>query len=171
MRFVSSTDKLATVDQARERMERWRAAGERGVFVSGAFDLLDVGALRALAEARAGAERLVVAVWDDAAARSVLGPGRPLVAAADRTMLRAALALIARLRKQHYDLAVDFFGNPRSALIAAACGARRSAGYELRGRAFAYGIRVARVVPTADGRPEYAAATHIRLACAVGGME
>ncbi|SRR5258705_13513859 len=94
MRFVSSTDKLATVDQARERMERWRAAGERVVFVSGAFDLLDVGALRALAEARAGAERLVVAVWDDAAARSVLGPGRPLLAAADRTMLVAALRAV-----------------------------------------------------------------------------
>ena len=89
-----AADKLVTVLQAREQMERWRAAGERVRFVSAAFDLLDVGTLRALAEVRAGAERLVAAVWDDAQARSALGPGRPLLAAADRAMLVAALRIV-----------------------------------------------------------------------------
>jgi ADP-heptose:LPS heptosyltransferase len=75
------------------------------------------------------------------------------------------------LRRERYTLAVDFFGNPRSALLTAACGARHTAGYDLRGRRHAYGTRVARVVEAADGRPEYAAATHLRLAAAVGGRE
>jgi len=77
---------------------------------------------------------------------------------------------IARLRGASFEWAVDFFGNPRTALIAAACGARRVAGYDLRGRRRAYQVRVARA-SVRDGRREYAAATHVRLAEAAGGRE
>ena len=80
------------------------------------------------------------------------------------------LSLIARLRALRLEWAVDFFGNPRTALIAAACGARSSAGYDLRGRGRAYRVRVPRT-RTVEGRREYAAATHVRLAEAAGGRE
>jgi len=82
----------------------------------------------------------------------------------------ATLRLIARLRAVRFEWAVDFFGNPRTALIAATCGARRSAGYDLRGRGRAYRVRVPRT-QVRDGRREYAAATHVRLAKAAGGVE
>src|SRR5260221_12160372 len=45
----------------------------------------------------------------------------------------ATLALIRGLSRRRFDLAVDFFGNPRTALIAR-LSARRTAGYALRGR-------------------------------------
>lgn len=83
---------------------------------------------------------------------------------------RASLELARRLRRRRYDLAVDFFGNPRSAFLARASGATTRAGYALRGRARAYHVRVARTLPPAPGRREYAAATHLRLAEAVGGI-
>jgi len=86
----------------------------------------------------------------------------------------ATTRLIAALRARRFDLAVDFFGNPRTALITALCGARRTAGYELRGRDRAYQTRVPRTLALSDAggapRREYAAATHLRLALAVGGV-
>ncbi|HTK30510.1 MAG TPA: glycosyltransferase family 9 protein [Candidatus Saccharimonadaceae bacterium] len=87
--------------------------------------------------------------------------------------VRGTLALIAALRRRRFDLVVDFFGNPRTALIAAWCGAATSVGYALRGRGRAYRRAVPRtaLVLDAAGRPrrEHAAATHVRLALAAGG--
>jgi ADP-heptose:LPS heptosyltransferase len=82
---------------------------------------------------------------------------------------RATLGLIGLLRRRRYRLAVDFFGNPRSALLTAASGARLTAGYDLRVRRLAYRVRVPRERSPAPGRREYAAAVHLRLAAAVGG--
>lgn len=82
----------------------------------------------------------------------------------------AVPAFLARLRARRYRLAVDFFGNPRSALLARFSGAANVAGYEVRGRSGAYRLRVPRTLRLADGRRESAAATHVRLACAAGGV-
>ena len=82
----------------------------------------------------------------------------------------ATVALGRELRRRHYRAVVDFFGNPRSAQIAALAPSSLRAGYELRGRAAAYHVRVPRTKVGADGRREYAAATHVRLAVAAGGV-
>ena len=78
--------------------------------------------------------------------------------------------LIAGLRRARWMLAVDFFGNPRSAFITALSGAAVTAGYDLRGRRYAYRVRVPRNPPPGSPRREYAAATHLRLAAVVGGV-
>lgn len=83
---------------------------------------------------------------------------------------RATAALILALRRRGIERVVDFFGNPRTAAIAAFCGARVSAGYALRGRGATYRIRVPRALTLADGRREHASATHVRLAEAAGGI-
>ena len=67
-----------------------RRAGRRIAFANGCFDLLHVGHVRYLQAAAAEADRLIVAVNDDAAA-SLKGPGRPIMKAADRAELVAAL--------------------------------------------------------------------------------
>ena len=84
---------------------------------------------------------------------------------------RATVGLIAALRARRFDLAVDFFGNPRSAQVAVGAGAARTAGYALRGRRHAYDVTVPRDHAPAPGRREYAAAAHLRLAAAVGGID
>jgi rfaE bifunctional protein nucleotidyltransferase chain/domain len=73
------------------RVERWRADGLRVALANGHFDLLHVGHLRYLRAARAEADRLVVAINGDDSVTRLKGPGRPLVPAAERAELLAAL--------------------------------------------------------------------------------
>lgn len=52
------------------------------------------------------------------------------------------LALARRLRRERYDLALDFHGGPRSAWLVRATGAPRRIGYDIPGRRFCYTTRV-----------------------------
>lgn len=55
----------------------------------------------------------------------------------DRTR-ESGVALIRRVRHRKYDLVIDLFGNPRTALITRLSGAEWRVGYRFRGRAYAY---------------------------------
>ena len=77
-----------------ERVLADRAAGRTVAFANGCFDVLHVGHARYLAGAAALADRLVVAVNDDASVRALKGPGRPVQAAADRAELLAAFGVV-----------------------------------------------------------------------------
>lgn len=63
----------------------------RIVATSGCFDLLHVGHLRFLRQARALGDRLVVCLNSDASVRGLKGPGRPLVPVDERRDLLLAL--------------------------------------------------------------------------------
>ena len=82
----------------------------------------------------------------------------------------SAWRLGARLRRERWEWALDFFGNPRSALVARLSGARLRAGFDLRGRRHAYDVRVPRDAPGPRGGREHASAAHVRLAVAAGGV-
>ena len=77
-------------DQLVEQVERDRANGCTIAFANGCFDLLHVGHVRYLQAAAQEADRLIVAVNDDGTA-ALKGPGRPIMPAADRAELIAAL--------------------------------------------------------------------------------
>lgn len=68
--------------------------GERVVFTNGCFDLLHVGHVRSLEQARRLGDRLVVAVNRDASVRRLKGPSRPLVPERQRAEVLAALACV-----------------------------------------------------------------------------
>jgi rfaE bifunctional protein nucleotidyltransferase chain/domain len=70
---------------------RLRGAGQRVVLANGCFDLLHVGHVRYLAAARALGDVLFVGINGDAAVGRLKGPGRPLMPAAERVELLAAL--------------------------------------------------------------------------------
>ncbi|MDY0110550.1 MAG: adenylyltransferase/cytidyltransferase family protein [Candidatus Krumholzibacteria bacterium] len=80
-----------------------RDAGLTIAFTNGCFDLLHPGHLYSLAAAAGLADRLLVAVNDDAGVRALKGPSRPLVPAAGRAALIAALRPVA---------AATIFGKP-----------------------------------------------------------
>ena len=61
-----------------------------------------------------------------------------------RGRLRADLALIRRLRRERYDLAIDFHGGPRSSILTWLSGARQRIGYDVVGRGWMYTTRVPR---------------------------
>jgi D-beta-D-heptose 7-phosphate kinase/D-beta-D-heptose 1-phosphate adenosyltransferase len=68
-----------------------RVAGARIVFTNGVFDLLHLGHLRYLRQARHLGDLLVVGVNSDESTRRLKGPERPLVPEAERAELLAAL--------------------------------------------------------------------------------
>jgi rfaE bifunctional protein nucleotidyltransferase chain/domain len=68
-----------------------RAAGRTIAFANGCFDLLHVGHVRYLQAAAHEANRLVVAINDDASVERLKGPGQPVLTAADRAEIVAAL--------------------------------------------------------------------------------
>jgi rfaE bifunctional protein nucleotidyltransferase chain/domain len=72
-------------------LERARAAGRRVVLANGCFDLLHVGHVRYLADARARGDLLVVAINTDASVRRIKGAGRPVTPEAERAELLLAL--------------------------------------------------------------------------------
>jgi ADP-heptose:LPS heptosyltransferase len=50
--------------------------------------------------------------------------------------------IIKNIRKQKYDLVIDLFGNPRTALITFLSGAKYKVGYKFRYRKYAYNIKL-----------------------------
>ena len=99
--------RILTPQELAAEARRLQAAGRKLAFANGHFDLLHVGHLRA---ARAEADLLIVAVNDDASVRSLKGPGRPVVPAAERAELLAALAPV--------DFVVVFRGDSPADLLA-----------------------------------------------------
>src|SRR5687767_12021826 len=74
-----------------DAVARERAAGKSIVFANGNFDLLHVGHVRYLQGAADEGSCLVVAVNDDDAVRALKGEPRPIMKAAARAELVAAL--------------------------------------------------------------------------------
>ncbi|WP_415063241.1 D-glycero-beta-D-manno-heptose 1-phosphate adenylyltransferase [Bdellovibrio sp.] len=72
----------------------FRKQGKKIVFTNGCFDLLHVGHVRYLQEARALGDLLVVGVNSDTSVKSLKGPSRPVQVEADRAEILAALGAV-----------------------------------------------------------------------------
>jgi rfaE bifunctional protein nucleotidyltransferase chain/domain len=118
---------VVSLDQLAAAIGEPAARRRRIAFANGHFDLLHVGHLRYLRAARAAADLLVVGINGDASVARLKGPGRPLVPAAERAELVAALepvdfvvvfeedspaALLARLRPDVHCKGPDY-GSPQ----------------------------------------------------------
>ena len=73
---------------------RLRAEGRRLVFTNGCFDILHVGHVRYLSEARRLGDALLVAINSDASVRALKGAGRPILSEAERAEILAALSSV-----------------------------------------------------------------------------
>ena len=80
-----------TIAEAAALAERLRGEGKRLVLANGCFDLLHVGHIRYLREARRLGDVLFVGINSDAAVARLKGRGRPLMPAAERAEMLAAL--------------------------------------------------------------------------------
>jgi len=81
-------------DDLAELVAARRAAGARIVFTNGCFDVLHLGHVRYLREARGLGDMLVVAVNSDDSVRRLKGEGRPIVGELERASLLAALDVV-----------------------------------------------------------------------------
>ena len=84
-------------DELLRRVAADRAAGKTLAFANGCFDLLHVGHVRYLEAAANEADLLIVAINDDESVRRLKGAGRPILPAADRAELVAALDATFRI--------------------------------------------------------------------------
>jgi rfaE bifunctional protein nucleotidyltransferase chain/domain len=73
------------------RVRDLQSRGQRVAFANGHFDMLHVGHLRYLRGARQEGDILVVGLNDDPSVERLKGPGRPIMPAAERAELVAAL--------------------------------------------------------------------------------
>ena len=90
--LVATDRKVATREEAVQRVAAWRAHGLRVGFANGCFDLIHPGHIRLLTEARARCDRLVVALNTDDSVKRLKGPSRPLQTESARATVMASLA-------------------------------------------------------------------------------
>ena len=107
----TAASKVRTRDEAALRVAEARRTGRTVALANGCFDVLHVGHVRYLQGAKAEADLLLVGVNGDASVRRLKGEGRPVLTAADRALLVAALACV--------DLVVVFEEDDVRSLIAA----------------------------------------------------
>jgi len=86
--------KILTREQLTQLAPMWREAGKQVVLTNGCFDLLHVGHLRYLQEARRLGDLLVVGVNSDESVRQLKGESRPIVPQAERAELVAGLECV-----------------------------------------------------------------------------
>jgi D-glycero-beta-D-manno-heptose 1-phosphate adenylyltransferase len=83
-----------TVTQAQGFVSRLRAERKTVVFTNGVFDLLHVGHLRYLRQARALGDTLVVGINSDRSVRAIKGPSRPVTPDSERAEILSALECV-----------------------------------------------------------------------------
>ncbi|RMF93107.1 MAG: D-glycero-beta-D-manno-heptose 1-phosphate adenylyltransferase [Nitrospinota bacterium] len=87
-------EKIQTLPALRTIVAERRRRGERVVLANGCFDLLHVGHIRYLREARSLGDLLIVAVNSDASVRRLKGEGRPIIPEGERLEILAAITYI-----------------------------------------------------------------------------
>ncbi|WP_259105382.1 D-glycero-beta-D-manno-heptose 1-phosphate adenylyltransferase [Salinibacter ruber] len=75
-------------------VEGWKDAGEKVVFTNGCFDIIHVGHVSYLYEAKSLGSRLVVALNSDESVRRLKGDGRPVVSESERASIIASLECV-----------------------------------------------------------------------------
>lgn len=88
---MSAPGKILTRAQLRDRVQQWRAQGERVILTNGCFDLIHVGHIRYLHGAKELGGRVVVAINSDESVRQLKGAGRPLMPENERAEIVGAL--------------------------------------------------------------------------------
>jgi rfaE bifunctional protein nucleotidyltransferase chain/domain len=87
-------EKIFSRDGMRRQARDWQAEGLKVVFTNGCFDLLHVGHVTLIDDARREGDRLILAINSDASVRALKGPERPIVNQDARARVLAALAAV-----------------------------------------------------------------------------
>lgn len=88
------TEKILTSTQAAEKADALRAEGKKIITTNGAFDMLHVGHLDQLEEAKAQGDVLFVGINSDEAIMNEKGDSRPLIPQDARAAMLAALTCV-----------------------------------------------------------------------------
>ena len=91
---LAAVEKVLRLESLKVRIAAWRSSGQSIVFTNGCFDLLHIGHITLLEDARREGDKLVVAINSDESVRNLKGPTRPIVGERERGRILAALAAV-----------------------------------------------------------------------------
>lgn len=94
---MSEQSWISTPEEAEDFVRSYREQGKKVVFTNGCFDLLHVGHVRYLQQARDLGDALVIALNSDASVSELKGPNRPINSEEDRAELLRALSCVDRV--------------------------------------------------------------------------
>jgi rfaE bifunctional protein nucleotidyltransferase chain/domain len=92
--ILSAHPKIKTLQELSELRAEWSERRETVVWTNGCFDLLHVGHIRSLHDAKALGDILIVGVNSDAGVRAIKGDARPIVNQSHRAEMIAALEMV-----------------------------------------------------------------------------
>jgi D-beta-D-heptose 7-phosphate kinase/D-beta-D-heptose 1-phosphate adenosyltransferase len=87
-------EKIRRREDLRRIIEDLKTKGKRIVFTNGCFDLLHIGHIRYLEEARSLGDILVVGVNSDRSVRGLKGPNRPILPEEERAEILSGLECV-----------------------------------------------------------------------------
>lgn len=86
--------KILSREALKEKLDDLRSQGKKIAFTNGCFDILHVGHVRYLREAKKTADVLVLALNSDSSVRAIKGEKRPVVGQQERAEIMAALECV-----------------------------------------------------------------------------
>jgi D-beta-D-heptose 7-phosphate kinase/D-beta-D-heptose 1-phosphate adenosyltransferase len=87
-------DKIKTLNELKEIVSDLKTQGKKIVFTNGCFDLLHIGHVKYLQQAKTYGDILIVAINSDESIKAIKGNTRPLMPQEDRAQILAALTCI-----------------------------------------------------------------------------
>lgn len=90
----SSAHKIVSRTEARRIVDDAKKRGKKVVFTNGCFDLLHVGHIKYLEQAKGFGDVLLVGLNDDGSVRALKGPQRPIIGQEERAKILAALSCV-----------------------------------------------------------------------------
>lgn len=87
-------EKILSREQLKSEIDRLRKGGKKISFTNGCFDILHVGHVRYLRDARRTGDVLILALNSDASVRAIKGEKRPLVPEDERADVVASLEAV-----------------------------------------------------------------------------
>ena len=91
---MNTVDKILTLENLVARLGKVRKSDQKIVFTNGCFDIMHVGHVRYLADARSKGDLLVVGLNSDASVRIIKGDKRPIVRQNHRAEVLASLGCV-----------------------------------------------------------------------------
>ena len=85
---------ICDADEAKEQIDRWRARGLKVGFTNGCFDILHLGHVSYLNQARSQCDRLIIGLNTDASVKALKGPSRPVHDEDSRSAVLSALGSV-----------------------------------------------------------------------------
>lgn len=91
---MNTSNKIQSIDQAIQTIQKWKENGEKIVFTNGCFDLVHIGHVEYLEKTRQLGDRLIVGLNTDQSVKNIKGKDRPIVEEHSRARVVAAFEFV-----------------------------------------------------------------------------